>query len=220
MDLVDALRTTGAARRFTDEAVGDDVIVAILDDARFAPSGGNRQPWRVAIVGDRDLRRQLGADMQRVWDEYVAIGATGVTPFSVTAPQPALTAGDVTHSPNVLLDAICDVPVMLAVAADLDQIAMMDAQLDRPALTGGASVYPFCWSILLAARARGLGGVMTTFASRVEPLTGASLGLPDRHALAAVVFLGHVEHTVTRLRRRPVATFATIDRFDGPPFAP
>jgi nitroreductase len=52
VDLTEALRTTGTAREFTDQPVDDGIVAAILDDARFAPSGGNRQPWRVAIVKD------------------------------------------------------------------------------------------------------------------------------------------------------------------------
>ena len=104
-------------------------------------------------------------------------------------------------------------------AVKLSRIAMMDKDLDRPTITGGASVYPFCWSILLAARARGLGGVITTFASRVEPETGPLLGLPDDHALAAVIFLGHPIFRPTRLRRLPVNSFTTLNRFDGSAFS-
>ena len=105
--------------------------------------------------------------------------------------------------------------MVLAVAADLGRIALMDGDLARPALTGGASIYPFCWSVLLAARARGLGGVITTFLSRAELTAAPLLGLPANHALAATIFLGRPQHQPTRLRRHPVNSFATIDRFDG-----
>ena len=94
----------------------------------------------------------------------------------------------------------------------------MDGVLHRPPLAGGASVYPFCWSILLSARSRGLGGVMTTFLSRAEPAAARELGLPAHHALAATIFLGVPEHQPTRLRRQPVEAFTTVDRFDGLPF--
>jgi nitroreductase len=117
-----------------------------------------------------------------------------------------------------LLDDIASIPVVLVVAADLSRIAVMDKDLERPPITGGASIYPFCWSILLAARDRGLGGVMTTFLSRAEPAAGTALGLPPDHALATTMFLGYPVDQPTRLRRRDVAAFATIDRFDGPAF--
>ena len=215
MEISEAIRTNGAVRAFTDEPVDDETVAAILDDARFAPSGGNRQGWRVAVVGDRGIRRRMAELMQPVWDEYVAIGATGATPFNVIG-QPAIEVAK--PSPNPLLEAFGSVPVVLAIAADLSMVAMMDKDLDRPALTGGASIYPFCWSILLAARSRGLGGVLTTFLSRAEPEAGPLLGLPDGHALAATICLGHPIHQPTRLSRRPVGAFATVDRFDGTPF--
>ncbi len=61
MDLEQALRTTGAVRDFEDRDVPDDVLYGILDAARFAPSGGNRQAWRVIVVKDPALRAGLGA---------------------------------------------------------------------------------------------------------------------------------------------------------------
>jgi nitroreductase len=219
LDLAHALRTNGSVRSFTDEPVTDADLHAVLDDARFAPSGGNRQPWRVAIVRDPAVRTELASLMRTVWEEYVGANATGVTAFafgrSIDAPPIA--------APNPLLDAITldpanAVPVMLAVAADLRSIAMMDGALDRPPVTGGASIYPFCWSILLSARAHGLGGVMTTFLSRAEPAAAPLLGLPADHALVATIFLGHPVHQPTKLSRRPVNSFATMDRFDGDSF--
>lgn len=216
MDLRAALRSTGAVRRFTSATVDRATVAAILDDARFAPSGGNRQPWRVAVVGDALLRRQLAALMRPVWDEYVAAAASDQTPFNAVDFQPPDTI--VAHQPNELLDHIERVPVVLVVAADLRRIAVMDGQLERPPVTPGASVYPFCWSVLLAARARGLGGVMTTFLSRVEPAAVAFLGLPVDHALAATIFLGTPEHQPTRLSRATVGSFTTVDRFDGDAF--
>jgi nitroreductase len=217
MDLVSALRTTGAARRFAAEAVERATVAAILDDARFAPSGGNRQPWRVAVVEDPLVRRQLAALMRPVWDEYVAAAATGQTPFNAVTFQPPATVA--ARQPNELLDDIEHIPVVLVVAADLRRIALMDGHLARPPITGGASVYPFCWSVLLGARARGLGGVMTTFLSRVEPSAVPFLGLPPDHAVAATIFLGRPEHQPTRLRRADVTTFTTLDRFDGETFS-
>ena len=210
------LRTTGAVRRFTDAPVDDAVVHQILDDARFAPSGGNRQPWRVAVVRDPATRRELGDLMQPVWNDYIAVRATGRTPFNAIDGQPQ--PGRSEHADNELLNHIESIPVVLAVAADLNDIAMMDRTLERPPITGGASIYPFCWSLLLAAHLRGLGGVMTTFLSRAEPVAGPVLGLPEHHALAATVFLGHPEHRATKLTRHTVEEFTTFDRFDGPRF--
>ena len=66
MDLDEALRTTSAVREFTDTPVADDVVTAILDTARFAPNGGNRQAWRVILVKDGDHRLSRPQDIARI----------------------------------------------------------------------------------------------------------------------------------------------------------
>jgi nitroreductase len=217
MELRDALRGTGSVRAFTDTPVDLATVRAVLDDARFAPSGGNRQGWKVALVQDATLRRQLADLMQAVWDEYIEESLSGskLAPFSALK-DPVLWDGPAPHHGNPLLDEIASVPVVLAVAVDLGRVSMMDRDLDRKGVVGGGSVYPFCWSILLAARERGLGGVLTTFLSKREPEAAPLLGLPDGHALVATIFLGHPVHQPTKLKRLPVEAFATLDRFDGP----
>jgi nitroreductase len=218
MDIRTAIRTTGAVRSFTDDPVDEATIAAILDDARFAPSGGNRQPWRIAVIDDRTLRRELATLMQPVWDEYLETSLAGGTPFNVVD---YVTPDHVTpNKHNDLFAHIDTVPVVLAVAVDLGSVAMMDGALTRPPVTGGASIYPFCWNLLLSARAHGLGGVMTTFLSRVEPAAAPALGLPEHHALVATIFLGVPVHQPTKLRRNPVESFTTLNRFDGPIFSP
>jgi nitroreductase len=213
MDLREAIRTTGSVREFTDEPVSDATVADILDDARFAPSGGNRQPWRVVVVKDGEIRRRLAVLMQPVWDEYVIATRAGQVPFNAidyrNVDQPV-------HVPNPLLDRIQSIPVVLAVAADLRRIVAADLGLGRTTVVPGASIYPFCWNVLLAARARGLGGVMTTFLSRAELEASPVLHLPDGYALAATIFVGHPVHQPTRLRRNETSTFASVDRFDGP----
>ncbi len=216
MEIREAIRTNGTVRSFTDQPVDDATIASILDDARFAPSGGNRQPWQVAVVDDRPLRHELATLMQPVWDEYMETAAAGGNPFNVVDYVKPDTITP--NKANALLESIESIPVVLAVAADLSKLAMMDAELDRAPVTGGASVYPFCWSLMLSARAHGLGGVMTTFLSRAEPAAAPALGLPDHHALVTTIFLGHPVHQPTKLKRDPVEAFTTRNRFDGPPF--
>jgi nitroreductase len=214
MEIRDVIRTNGTVRRFTNDAVPRSTVVDILDDARFAPSGGNRQPWHVAVVEDLEIRRAMVDLMRPIWDEYLESAMVGGTPFNVV--DYAVPANISANRPNDLFAHIDTIPVVLAVAADLRDIAMMDADIDRPTMTGGASIYPFCWNVLLSARAHGLGGVLTTFLSKAEQAAGPLLGLPEHHALVATIFLGVPEHQPTKLKRNPVDTFATLDRFDGP----
>jgi nitroreductase len=219
MELLDVLRSNPSIREFTSEPVPDELLAELLDVARFAPSGGNRQPWRVAVIRDRSLRRELAALCGPVWSEYMAQGALGETPFNVVHLTSAdLVAARLETVPNPVLDDIETAPVVLVVAADLGSVAMMDKDLGRATLSGGASVYPFVHNLLLAARDRNLGGVMTTFLARAEHEARPLLGLPDSWAIASMVVLGHPRRRPTRLTRHPVREFTTVDRFDGPPF--
>ena len=108
-------------------------------------------------------------------------------------------------------------PALLLVLADLAALAAIDRDLPRYTLAGGASIYPFVWSLLLAARTEGLGGVTTTVAIRREDDVRALFGVPDTLAVAGLVVLGHPVHQPHTLRRAPVSSFAWIDRFEGTP---
>jgi nitroreductase len=229
MDLLDALRSTGAVREFGPDPVPDEVLARILDTARFAPSGGNRQGWRVVVVRDEDTRRRLRDLYLDGWYDYLAIMLAGLTPWApVTdrAAEASALAG--AHRPaeraradggDGFAERLDRVPVLLALFADLRALAAVDRDHDRYTFAGGASIYPFAWSLLLAARAEGLGGVITTMPVRREEEVKSLLRAPDELALAAVVALGHPEGAPpTRLRRAPVASFTTVDRIDGPAF--
>jgi nitroreductase len=227
MELRDALRTTGAVREFTDEPVDERLLFGVLDDARFAPSGGNRQAWRVIVVRDPAKRRALAAAYLDAWHDYVAALLAGVTPFSPLAGDEERRAVEdhreaarARSTPDGFAETLDRAPVLLVVVADLGAFAATDRDLGRYQLVGGASVYPFVWSILLAARDRGLGGVMTTVAIANEPQLREIFSLPANTAVAAVVALGHVEHRARKLSRRGVPEFTVVDEFLGAPFTP
>jgi nitroreductase len=229
VDLLEALRTTAAIRDFRDEPVPDDVVYRVLDNARFAPSGGNRQGWRVIVVKDPATRVQLRDLYLAGWYEYLAQVEAGLVPWApitddAAEAQAVATAGAVAEraagGPGGFAEHLETVPVLLAVLADLRVLAAVDKQLDRYTLVGAASIYPFAWSVLLAGRAEGLGGVITTMPIRREPDLKALLGAPAELAVAAVIALGYPKHQPTRLRRSAVEQFTTIDGFDGPPFGP
>ena len=101
--------------------------------------------------------------------------------------------------------------------ADLRRLATVDRDLDRYTFAGGASVYPFAWSVLLATRAEGLGGVITTMTIREEPAMKELLDIPNDWAVAAVLALGHPVHQPTKLRREPVEQWTWVDRVGGDP---
>lgn len=226
MDLVDALRTTGAVREFEPDAIPDEIVVRILDTARFAPSGGNRQGWRVVVVADNERRRALRDLYLDGWYQYLAISGAGLVPWApitdreleASAASGAEALGkSAAAGPGGFAEHLDTVPVLLLVLADLRALAAVDRDHDRYTFAGGASIYPFVWSILLAARAEGLAGVLTTMALRREPEVKELFGVPAELAVAGLVALGRPADPPRRLRRQPVERFATVDRFDGPP---
>jgi len=225
MELIEALRTTPSVRQFTSEAVDDELLFKVLDDARFAPSGGNRQAWHVIVVRDPIVRRAVRDAYLEAWHDYVAHLLAGLIPFSPLASDDdrasalsQLEAAKKLSTPDGFPENLDSVPVMLVVCADLEVLAATDRDLGRYQIAGGASIYPFVWNILLGAREHGLGGVMTTVAMRREQEVRQALKIPVTFALASVMALGYPATHVTKLSRRPVESFTTLDAFDGEPF--
>jgi nitroreductase len=231
VELTEALRTTGAVRDFLDTPVPDATVHRLLDTARFAPNGGNRQAWRVIVVKDPALRRGLRDLYLPGWYQYLAQAAAGLTPWAVVTdhelerrtlldvPAVATEATEADHRPGGFAEHLDQVPVMLVLLADLSRLATVDRDCGHYTMVGGASIYPFAWSILLAARAEGLAGVMTTMVVREETGVRALLGVPDTFSVVGLLALGVPVSQPTRLKRGPVESFASVDRFDGAPLA-
>ncbi|MFG1931095.1 nitroreductase family protein [Mycobacterium sp. NPDC048908] len=219
MDLYDVMRTTGAARRFTDDPLPDEVIERILDNARFAPSGGNRQGTRVIVVRDPATRVAIVELSVTGAQRYIAQSKNGEGPWNPVRPMevsPEEVAA--TEVPPQLGAPVLSAGAVLVVTVDLNICAAMDQNLDRIGVVSGASVYPFVWNILLAARNEGYGGVLTTMAVPEEPRVKELLGIPDDHAIAAIVPIGKPVKQFKKLTRKPVSEIATRERFDGEPF--
>lgn len=228
LELVEALRTTGAVRSFEDRPVDRATIARVLDTARFAPNGGNQQAWHVVSVEDTATRAAIRDLYVPGWIEYLEQRAAGLQPWAPIGDRDAETAAieraharltDGSAEPGDFAANFDRVPALLVVLADLRKLAATDRDLGRYTLVGGASIYPFVWSILLAGRDEGLGGVVTTMTVTREPDVKELLGAPDHLAIAAVLAMGYPTHQPTRLQRGAVSTFATIDRVDGAPLS-
>lgn len=215
----EVVRTTFAARDFTDAPVTDDEIAAVLDLARFAPSGGNRQGWRVVVVRDPERKAAVIEAGIPALRRYVAERAAGHNPANTIIPSPVTDeqVAAVTDEQLAWFRGLAGAPVLLVVGVDLSVVASVDAGLDRVGVASGASIYPFVHNILLTARSRGLAGALTTFSSAGETVVQELVGLPPHVAIAAVVPIGRPTKVVTRLSRHPVETFARFERWDGPP---
>jgi nitroreductase len=203
MELADVIRITGSTRHFRPDPVRADLIYRVLDNARFAPSGANRQPWRVIVVTDPQTRAQLGSLYRRSWYELHA-------PLRQAPGEPI--------EPDYYSDHMDDVPVQLIVGAELAALTTGLAALDGSRIVGGATIYPFVQNILLGLRDAGLGGTLSTVVVPVEDEVKKLLNIPDGFLVAAHIGVGWPARPFpTRLVRKPVREFATADRFDGPP---
>ena len=216
MELSEVMRTTFAAREFLDQEVSNEQIGRILDNARFAPSGGNRQGWKVIIVKKEETRAALVPLIEPVFRRYLAQVQAGESPWN-TINKTSLTQEEIDHQqlPKGFVENLVRAPVLLFVFLDLSVVASFDSKLDRVGVISGASVYPFVWNILLAARNEGLGGTITTFVGGSDSGLRDLLRVPSYYAFSAMIPMGKPIKQLTRLSRNPVSSFAVLDTFDG-----
>jgi nitroreductase len=132
VDLYDVMRTTFAAREFTDESLPDPVLYRILDNARFAPSGGNRQAVHIIVVRDqqtRDRLAELSVPGARRYVAQLRIGEARWNPLRPSRVHPADV--DTTDVPDAFIAPLRRASVVLVVCQDLRYVAATDQDLSR-----------------------------------------------------------------------------------------
>ncbi len=150
MELYDVMRTTFAAREFTSDPLPDAALFKILDKARFAPSGGNRQGWRVIVVRDRGTRQALAELSAPAAKRYAAQLQAGENPWNTIDPI-SVDPGTIerTPAPARLTEPLVRAPVVLVVCVDLKVVAATDQSLARVASSPGRRSTPSrgtsCW---------------------------------------------------------------------------
>jgi nitroreductase len=215
MDLFEVMRCAPTSRRFKPDPVPREVLARVLDAARFAPSGGNRQGWRVVVVEDADRRTALRDLYLPHWRAY--IGQTGGARAAAERDGLDARRARMMRRADEYAEHLDEVPVHLVVGVRLDDLAVTDAELPRQSIVGGASVYPFVQNLLLGLRAEGLGAALTTLLVPAEAGVKRLLEIPEEIALAAHIGVGYrSEPWPQRLSRRPVEDFAFAERWGEP----
>jgi nitroreductase len=194
--LLEGITTTRAIRRYRDEPIPDAALRAILFAAARAPSGSNRQPFRFIVLRDGPnaiaAKKLLGAVARRFWDaKRTADGyeqGSGATPNSPKARMD--------RTMREFVENFERVPVVVLPCL----IRYRD-----PTPGEGASVYPACQNLLLAARALGYGGVFTGWNMAVDGELRTLLGVPDGIFIAGTITLGRPVGHHGPVRRRPLA---------------
>jgi nitroreductase len=224
MDLYAAMRTAISTRDFEEDPVPEEILLRVLDNARFAPSGGNRQGWRVIAVDDLETRSAMAELYRARWSAYVESARSGRV-YGSGGGEGA--SGGVAMSPATerflagasrFAERFHLIPLQLVICVRLGALAIVDSKLERPSIVGGASIYPFVQNLVLGFRAEGLGATYTSLLTADEPAMMRLLDIPDGHAIAGVVSVGYRRDPFpTRLTRKPVEEFAVRNRFTGEP---
>jgi nitroreductase len=209
------MSTQRAVRRLRPDPIPDDVLERILQAACWAPTGGNRHPWRVVVVRDPERKQALADLYAPAWHEYSAVYETRLPKIPAgprrESARRTLAAGD--H----LADHFAETPVVLVFLADPARMTITDAHLDRVSLVGGGSVYPAVQNALLACRAEGLGCVLTTLHCTFESEVQEIVDAPDDWVPVGVVPIGWpVGGGHGPISRLPVEQMAFLDSCDSP----
>lgn len=209
MQFNDVVRSTATVRYYKPDPVPVELLGQVLDAARWAPSGGNRQPLRLIVVRDARKKQQLQDLYVPIWDNYVA----GIRQGSVRV---GARPGIIDHADH-FAHHMAEIPVLLLVCARLADVHPTDHQLGRLSVVGGASIYPAVQNVLLAARNVGLGSALTTLHAAVEPQLKPMFGIPDDISVVAMVTLGWPAQAFpSQLTRRPLGEMVFADTYGDP----
>ena len=193
--LLEGIATTRAIRRYLPDPIPDDHLRDILFAATRAPSGSNRQPFRFMVFTDSAQSLHVKS--------LIAKGAQQLWTSKRTTDGYEEGSGAVDDSPKARMartmqqyvDNFASVPVLVLACLE---------RYRAPTPTEGASVYPACQNILLAARSLGYGGVLTGFQSYVEQELRETLEIPESVFLAATLTLGKPAGKHGPVRRVPM----------------
>ena len=195
------LRTQRAIRRLRPDPIPDDVLMRIMDATRYAPTGGNRQGWRMVMVTDAQKKARLGELYAPNWEDYRKqyTNAADMSPKVADALNRALNAG------SYMARHMHAYPLIAIVCFHPRALTVTDARLGRVSVVGGGSIYPAVQNFLLACRAEGLGCVLTTLLCAHESEVKSLLSIPDDWYTAAAIPVGYpVGKGYGPVRRMPV----------------
>jgi nitroreductase len=205
--LLEGITTTRAIRRYRDEPVPAEALRAMLFATTRAPSGSNRQPFRMLVLTDgpkaQEAKRLIAQSARRIWGAKRVADAYDAGSGAVASSPKARTARAVQH----YVDHFEQVPVLILACL---------VRYREPTSFEGASVYPACQNLLLAARALGYGGVLTGFHFGAEAALRSLLHVPNEVFIAATITIGRPVGRHGPVRRRPMAELVYEEEWGVP----
>ncbi len=212
--LYEAMKTLRAVRRLRPDPIADDVMQRVLEAATWAPTGGNRQPWRVIVVKEPATKERLGALYAQQWSKFAARYRANLANVEASVRERTermLGAGD------YLGAHFGQSPVIAIFCFNPNEMAITDSSLSRVSVVGGGSIYTAVENLLLACRAEGLGCVLTTLLCACEPEVAKLLAIPSPWGTAAAIPIGYpMLRGHGPITRRPVAELAFLDTWGKP----
>ena len=206
VELLEGIATTRAIRRYTNDPISEEDLATILWHATRAPSGSNRQPFRFVVLRDgpvaMEAKAVLGRSFREMWRLKLEHDGYEEGSGSDDASPKARMARTMQH----FVDHFEATPVVVLPCL---------VRYRDPTPSEGASIYPACQNLLLAARALGYGGVMTTWHLAVEQELRGLLGIPGEVFMAATIPLGRPVGHHGPVRRRPLSELVYDDRWDA-----
>jgi nitroreductase len=208
-DLFEIMYSSRSMRRFTDEPVSDETIEKLIDAAIHCPSGSNAQNWKFVVVRDKPKLLKIQALWKTSWSFY------GETINAILRPgEDAAAKARQTKAGTYMVDHMHEVPALIFVCAKKDTViadafqspSTMISAVKHFGLAGtikliagasrtshmaaGGAAFPAVQNLLLAARALGLGAVLTTPQAFQPGAYEEILGIPADATLCAVIPIG------------------------------
>jgi nitroreductase len=173
------LTTTRAVRKRLDltREVPREMILDCIRIATQAPAGGNVQNWRWLVVDDPEKKAAIADLYRRAYEPYIS------SQRSLVASVGRSDASAIMASSDHLAQILDQVPAMVIPC----QLGRPDASMRQGELAGiYGSVLPAVWSLMLAARSRGLGTAWTTLHLGFEAEAAAILDIPPNVSQVAM----------------------------------
>ncbi|RLA56938.1 MAG: oxidoreductase [Gammaproteobacteria bacterium] len=216
IDLYAAMSTLRSVRRLRPDPIPDDVLERVLTAATWAPSGGNREPWRIVLVRNAELKSELGSLYKERWDQFAAMYRQGIAHLQ---EEEKAAQERIIDSGNYLAENFAATPAIAIFCFDSRQMAITDAKLERVSVVGGGSVYPAVQNLLLACRKEGLGCCLTTLLCECEEEVKQLLGIPGNWGTAAAIPMGYpLLGGHGSIKRSPVKKLSYSDKWKQPLF--
>ncbi len=192
--LGEAMYSLRAIRRLKPDPIPDEDLRDLLDAARQAPNGGNAQPWHFLVIRDENLRWQFGELYREAW--WAKRADQGIH-----GPADIDPANRTTLSAMKLSDEFGAAPAIVLLCATAQGAGAM------------GSVIPAVQNLLLAARALGIGGTITTLHAVVDERVKELLGIPEEVQIVYAIPLGYPQGNFGPVTRKPLAEVASVDRW-------